>query len=565
MDFRFAAVTSLALLVSVPALASTINGDYSYTIVQQTRALGQNESYVDSMILNDGSVATVVRAGQLSGGSATGQDRIEIVSPNGLRRVVTIAPNVRLDINGDTLSANSKGQIAVSAFVNSNLGASSTRRELWLIEPDDTIRVLVSAPAIQPTGVADPSLSSFTNVRINEAGEVAASGSYRTENGQAEVRVVKVAATSAVLPSITVLDQSDPSGSIDRRDVQTPISIDDAGKVAWTRQQGGVNFLMVSDGLNETVAIESSAPGRQLYISSELTNNGMLGLRRSGQGIDLGTSDITDSAVVDDYDLAYSPSSTPTGWDLNEFGQWVYREGINQGSIYVDGERVIGTSDSIGEFELDRNSNGALRTNNGQFLNDSGQFVFDARGFTNEGGYRLTVRADPIGATVENPILPEGTSNGVTDVSYGIVNALGLQGGNPIFVDPVFGTGLEYEITNGGPNFMSLLIPFQDLGGLDMFDVSFAGLMRSVGFGETLDFAALVSGGVSKFTIFGKDGATSFTGDFVAGFTHASLGNVEISITSASTDMTPIPLPASMWLMLGGFGLLGFLRRRKLT
>ena len=154
----------------------------------------------------------------------------------------------------------------------------------------------------------------------------------------------------------------------------------------------------------------------------------------------------------------------------------------------------------------------------------------------------------------------------MSKVSFELVNALGVDANSPIYVDPIFGEGLTYTITNGGPNFMSIVVPTQNLGGLNKFDVVFGGITQTIGFGEPLDFTSFASSGISSFDIFGFNGASSFTDEFVAGFTFANQGSVALDIAPATRGAAPVPLPAAGWFLLAALGgLFGYNRFSKLA
>lgn len=562
MNNRLMSMSAAALLAALPAFASTINGEYSFTIIQQTRALGQNASFGNSVILSDGSVVTTVAFN-----GNFGQDRIEVVSPDGNKRVVNLGG---LTVNTQTpLSANDKGQIITRAFDERNRTSL-----LLLIEPDTTVRTLISSPNIQPTGVADSSLSSISDLEINESGEIVASGSARLADGTDVTRVIKISDTSTASPQFQVLDETDTAAG---RFVSTDVAIDDSGTAMWNRRNGDANEVVLSDGGPEQVVLFSDSPfssQRVQYEASALTNTGLIAVTSTpgqGGGEEVGTSDVTDLVANEDFDAAFPlPRASLADVDVNEFGQVIANGQLVTGgdstirqAIALDGEVLIQGESAIDGITFSVNGNGDISANDGQFINDAGQFVFDAVGFNTEGGQRLTVRADPIGATPDHAILPDTVVDGVSNVSFELVNALGVDANSPIYIDPIFGEGLSYSITNGGPNFMSIVVPTQDLGGLSMFDVVFGGFTQTIGFGETIDFSSFVTGGVSKFDIFGTGGATSFTGDFVAGFTFAGQGSVVLDIAPTSQSVAPVPLPAGLPLLLAGLSGIFLLRCRK--
>ncbi len=164
------------------------------------------------------------------------------------------------------------------------------------------------------------------------------------------------------------------------------------------------------------------------------------------------------------------------------------------------------------------------------------------------------------------------SSGDVNVLTYEIVNGLGLE--TPIYVDPVAMNVFDYALGDDSPLFTSLVIPEQDLGNEDgMFDIIFGDFTKTLAFGELLDFTDYEADGIDFFTIAGIDpGANVSTDDpFIVGLTHAGLGTVNLTITGREvfedddgpTDPSVIPLPASVWLLLGGVaGLFGLRRRR---
>lgn len=557
MSIRILLASALALSAAVPSFAATINGDYKFTIVQQTRALGQNVSFRENVILSDGSVVTTVTFNFSN--ANTPNNRIEVVKPDGSKRVIDMGRRAL-----GALSANDAGQIAVEAFQGSG---SSAERQLLLIEPDNSLKVLISRPVVATD--ADPSLGSVAELEINESGDIVASGSAQDANGASTTRIIKISDTSSTSPQFQILDETDDGNG---KFVGVKVAIDDNGTAMWNRRNGDANEVVLSDGVTEQVALFSQSPfdPQRLQIeASALTNSGLLAVAASsGFGGDdsVGTSDTTDMLTDEDYDKAFDTAGRANRLDANEFGQVLaVTGGLGVGAdteVTLDGEKLLDVEeDTLGAFLLDLNNNSAFGANDGQFINDAGQFTFQTRGFIetdtpelDRGTYNLVVRADPIGATPDHAILPNSVVAGVSKVSFELVNGLGVDTNSPIYVDPVFGQGLNYTITNGGPNFTSIVVPTQNLGGLSMFDVVFGGITQTVGFGETIDFSSFVAGGVSSFDILGANGATSFTGDFVAGFTFASQGSVAFDISPVS--VAPVPVPASVLLLLGAIGCL---------
>jgi hypothetical protein len=582
---------TLLALPTVPALATTVNGDYRFTIVSQDRAIQGNETYSDGVLLEDGSVAIVVRD---IGNRSNVRHRIRIVSPDGtVAREVLAPPGTDFGgTPGGGLAVNARGQIVASAFrtAGSSGGVSrDARRRLLLIEPDGTIRTLIDAPAIQPAGVADPTVGSFAALRINEAGEVAVGGTARLADGSTEARIVKIGDTSSAAPTFQILDRTTGAGT-DRSTFVSAndIALDEAGQVAWTRSVNirdgsgpSGDFVFVSDGDPPQVVLQSTRePNNINYRVSDLTESELLAVVASGNppGTGVGTSDVSDTDPGDPATFVEDFTSRTFGgqsFDANEFGQAVGQS--NNDGIALDGEFIASLGDMVGPFSIGAPFGAAspeFRASSGQFLNDAGQIAFLARGTIFEdtpdldrGAYNLVIRADPIGSTPDHIILPFAQEDDVASVSYEIVNALGLT--TPIYVDPDPAERFDY-LLNSGPLITKLVIPNQALGAEDgLFDILFGGFSESLAFGEILDFTTFAGfgSGVSAFSIAGIDiGSDVMTDDpFVVGLTHAGLGAVDLTITGRPAQTAPIPLPAGMWLLLSGLGLVFMTGRRAAT
>jgi len=572
---------TIAAVPTVPAWAATVNGDYTFTIVQQARAIQRSEAYSDTVMLEDGSVATIVRD---IGNTSRIPHKIRIIAPDGSVAREIVAPSSDFSFgngSGQGLSVNEAGQIVLAAF-----DADARRSQLLLIEPDDTVRVLIDAPAVQPTGVADATLASFADVKINESGEIAVSGTGRLADGTPLTRIVKISDTSSGAPSFAILDQATPSGaaSEDRSNPDINVAIDDAGTVAWRRSAGDRNEVILSDGVTEQVGLFSESPfsgPRIRYDVSALTNSGLLAVTASsgfGGDASVGTSDITNGLTDEDYDPAFPTPRRANDWDSNEFGHafaFLDQAASASGGVIVEGETIAEEGLAVGGLELSRagNFDGYFRAANGEFSNDVGQLAFEAWGRADLDGngsaetYNLVIRADPIGATPDHPILPVAEDGTVTTVSYELVNALGLT--RPIYVDPDPAERFDYLLTSG-PLITSLVIPDQDLGAEDgIFEILFGGFSESLAFGEVLDFTTFAGfeGGLSAFSIAGIDISSGITTDdpFVVGLTHARLGTVDLRITGRATVAAPVPLPAGVWLLLSGLGLVFVTGRRTAT
>jgi hypothetical protein len=457
---------------------------------------------------------------------------------------------------------NDNGQI-VAEIADAN--SATADRSLVLIDPDGNVTELMR---ISSTGTPGAAIAQLVDVRVNASGEVAFSG----RNLAGRDVIGKVAPGLAPV----FLDEDIP-GVVGGRNVVNTVDITDDGLVVWfAGDSGEPPEILASDGTSPPqVILFSDGPAR---VSTQFATNNVgqvIGtVNNFGPSVVLGDgfdeTGYDPEAFSEVFSLTGSFFPFVQGLDINDFGQVLVRNG-DDGSIYLDGERLIGAGDLLGIGELIPLARGGEPTRivSGAALNNLGQLVFEAassrRGTqpgTLAGTETIVVRADPRGATPDHAVLPMNTVNGVNAISLNLINDLGVAA--PIFVDPVLGSGLLYELAAGMPNFMSLIIPDQDLGGDDMFDVSFNDMVVSLGFDEVLDFASYVTGGVSRFRILGIGPEVGEATDdpFVVGLTFASRGRVDFAITElALEEPSPIPLPAAGFLLLGGLLGLGMLRR----
>lgn len=463
---------------------------------------------------------------------------------------------------------NDNGQI-VAQIIDENLAISN--RSLVLIDPDGTITELMR---ISPLGDPDASLRQLAEFQVNSSGEVAFSG---TSLGNVGV-VGKV--SPGVKP--VLLDQDIPGTG--GRNVTNEVDITDDGIVTWFAQdQGDRGTIVASDGVSDFKVILTTPNSQTQLLPEHATNNAgqvlgsISGFGTIGPTVILGNgfeSPGYDSQAFSSVQtLTESPFPFVQGIAVNEFGQLLVRNG-DDASIYLDGERIIGEGDLIGIGELIDLARGGAPTRfvSGASLNNLGQVVFEAvsavRGSlpgTISNTESMVIRVDPRGATPNHVVLPTNVSGAVNAFSLNIVNDLGITA--PLYVDPVIASGFQYQLPTGMPNFLSLIIPKQDLGGDSLFEVMFDNFVTSLGFDEHLDFDSYLTGGVSSFTIrgVGHEAARTTDDPFVVGLTFAERGRIDFTITGLSGDPvapSPIPLPAGGYLLIGGLIALAVLRRR---
>ncbi len=136
---------------------------------------------------------------------------------------------------------------------------------------------------------------------------------------------------------------------------------------------------------------------------------------------------------------------------------------------------------------------------------------------------------------------------------------------NPVFAnqvayyDPILAIGYDYEIGAGDPFFNSVVLPDVGDGLFEIFLKDDDGLLVSLGqveHGEEFEFVD----GTDFFRVLGIEldaGVDPFDPTaFVTGLSFVSDGRFTGSMTPIVQDTTPIPLPASAWMLLCAVGLL---------
>ena len=169
------------------------------------------------------------------------------------------------------------------------------------------------------------------------------------------------------------------------------------------------------------------------------------------------------------------------------------------------------------------------------------------------------------GSAESLPLLPSSTEVGETPVYHFDLPA-GYQPEQVIWIDPVIAVGYTYEVTDG--TFFSVTAPSMSaVPDTDGYLISVGGITSTLLAGQTYAFAS----GVTLFTLSGIDEALGLNPNnplaFPTGIALANMavGSTDITMTPITADTTPsaIPLPATGLLLVGGFGLLGGLRRRR--
>lgn len=141
-----------------------------------------------------------------------------------------------------------------------------------------------------------------------------------------------------------------------------------------------------------------------------------------------------------------------------------------------------------------------------------------------------------------------------------------------IFIDPLVAVGYDY-VVNSGPNFQTGLFPViaGDTDGYDVFGFNLGTSMFDINLGhvnagDVFDFGA---GGVSRFGLRDIDVTAGLdptdTQAFVTGLTFVSAGAVSMTQNPISIDVSSVPEPSTIALLLAGLlGCTGLRRRRHL-
>lgn len=567
MSFRFTSgllATTMLGVLATPVWAASVN--YNFTIIEPTGFTnGASGEAFDYSINNQGTVARqVARDGAFN---VPFNAFIETVDRDGNTGEIFLNRDGRASVshspiindNGQVLTFRSRGPVG---------DPNNFAEELVRVDPDGSVTVL----AQQASGplATSPNQVNFINrfdIAMNNNGDVAAF--IETTNG--ERQVVKFAPDGQ---SHEVLATEDSSLSLGSR-----VDINDVGQVAFTgfrsSPTGGVtdNGVFVAQNANDlSLAFRHNVGSSEVAINNDgdilVTSNSA-----PGHGMVLhraGTAD-TDFEVVDTAQTSFGPRfSAP---NLNNFGQTAYIEG---GRVVIDGDRLIGSNDTLeglitGQDEGFESPIARATIRGNVNFNDLGQAIIDIR---HQDGNRTIVRADPDGATFNNPLVPfASTPEGENDVALNIVNGLGVIA--PIFVDPIVATGFTYTQGAGGENFASLLIPEALPLGDNEFTVEFTvgGTLFSETLfsGQTLDFTSFDPLGIAMFSILGIDIAEAVdpTDPFIVGLTFVNGGfssTLSIDAITVDTDaVAAVPLPASFLMLLASIGGLGVVGLRRKT
>lgn len=134
------------------------------------------------------------------------------------------------------------------------------------------------------------------------------------------------------------------------------------------------------------------------------------------------------------------------------------------------------------------------------------------------------------------------------------------------FIDPFVAIGYDYAIGVGDPNFASVLLPTGI--GDNLFDLFLWDGSAYVDSGIDLTGGAQFffgAAGVSRFSVRGIEVAAGLNPDnvaaFITGLTFAANGNFTGTMSPVTVEVSAVPEPGSLALVLAAFGAWGARRR----
>lgn len=573
MRYGFAWFSAASLLALTPLPAAAVSYSATVLAVNESESTG---SALELSIDNKGTVAREDLYQPSSGGNAyTVRTRIQTIDVYGNVENSFDAPG---GLQAGSVSyqmpiRNDAGQVLT--VTNSSSGGT-TYQELAILQPSGTKTVLaerVVIGTVDRPGIPTYAAIDTSRMAINANGDVAA----LLQTTDSKYQVVKFPAGGGA-PVVVAEASTSAIFNIDG------VDINNSGQVAFVgTESGSVNpsrttttGVYVGDGTAAPTRVVTGDSFQVLGRPSLNDNGDVAAAAIAFVGDQAGyvLQKAGESPATPTY-LGGVSSGVATSLNLNNYGQVAYALGI---TAYIDGEQVSGPGDRFDG--ADGTVRGApyysTKVRPNVALNDLGQLVagvlLEPDNPTTGQDSSAIVRFDPLGATPENPLMPyASTPDGQNSVAVNITNALGVLA--PIFLDPVVATGFTYTQEAGLPGFASLIVPDALPLGDDSFLLefnygagSYSGTLLA---GETFDFTLYNALGISSFILSGIDVAEMVdpTDPFVVGVTFVAGGfssTVSIDAITVDTDISSIPLPAGLWLMISalGMGALGASRRR---
>ena len=136
--------------------------------------------------------------------------------------------------------------------------------------------------------------------------------------------------------------------------------------------------------------------------------------------------------------------------------------------------------------------------------------------------------------------------------------------GNTLYFDPVFATGYEYRVD--GSRFASFTLPDALPGGDDLFQLEFNGVFYDLMAGNVFDFTSIDPFGASQFFLRGIDSREMIDPNvnppFVSGLSFTSQGIADVSQIALTSDVTAVPEPSSLCIMMALMGIAGVYKWR---
>jgi hypothetical protein len=401
-------------------------------------------------------------------------------------------------------------------------------------------------PALNNQGTAAV-LALSNGVALNNGGESIVTGQG---NGTAAVAVT----TSLSGPFSSLYDPS----------------INDAGTLAFagTNLQGKTGVFVVAPGQSQptTLALNGQGNFNGIGIAARINDQGQVAFTayNGHYGIFL-ASDTSIQTVVDTTNSQFYQVAPFQHIALNNAGQVAYQatlaNGVDQ-AIFSGTTRIVGTGDTLGGLKVTQVSMSSTA------INDAGEVTFyaglqDAQGHVTQGIFRY----DPAGSTASNPLLPINTT-GPYLFNIGLGSGYGPGLDVPVYIDPQFAVGYDYQVS-GGPLFASVLLP-SGLGTgqyeLDRWDGSSYVFDAMVSAGTTFTFGSPVD----RFQVRGIPAAAGLSPDdpqaFVTGLTFTGTGTADVAMTPITEQAGAVAAPEPSTLVGAATGValaLGYAWRRR--
>lgn len=311
-----------------------------------------------------------------------------------------------------------------------------------------------------------------------------------------------------------------------------------------------VDFLGGATGNIEfSFAVSEGAFGEEIFDPLELTAS-------PRGGVTFSVFDANDNLLNSTFQNSYFTETDFSGGGLSDLPEIIPggSQGISSFPEAILALNFPGVA-SYGVFDFEEGP--------GRYILDNFTGTFDS----------AAENVAPPGSLPETALLPDNTGDPFFNFSV-VIGENGLGTEFPLFIDPDVAVAYEYQIGPGGPEVVSVLIPAALPNGDSEFFLNICGeaTTYNVTAGSAFDLSAVAgSGGVDCFVISGIDTAEMLDPTnplaFITGLTFSGAGQVNITQTPITTFVNPnvssVPEPSTIGLMLSSLFGLGYIRRRR--